>query len=419
MTRSASARRGRHRPLDGRFASRFDGRAIDGLSPAIRSPRRCSPTASISSAARSSITGRAASCRPGAEEPNALVELDARRGRSDAEPARDQVELYDGLDRAQPEPLAVARASMSAPSTTCSRRCSRPASTTRPSCGRRLRGTSVYEPRHPRAPPALASRPASPIPTATQHRYAHCDVLVVGAGPAGLAAALAAAEAGARVILCDEQAELGGSLLAEPRRRRSTARPARTGLEADGRQARGDARTSRVLPRTTAFGYYAQNFRRRWSSGVTDHLPIAGRDSPRERLWQVRAKQVVLATGAIERPLVFAGQRPARHHAGRPRAPISTATASRSGARIVVRLHGNDRAYAAALDLQKAGVDVAAIVDLRAIRTGARRRRAADRAASRSCRPRRDPARAAGCAYRSSMTRCDRHRLAAASGRPC
>ena len=69
--------------------------------------------------------------------------------------------------------------------------------------------------RDPRAPPGLGRAPHAARSRPLRQRFAHCDVLVVGAGPAGLAAALTAAEAGARVILCDEQAELGGSLLAE------------------------------------------------------------------------------------------------------------------------------------------------------------------------------------------------------------
>ena len=59
-------------------------------------------------------------------------------------------------------------------------------------------------------------RPRDPDPDRYLHRYAHCEILIVGGGPAGLAAALGASATGARVILCDEQAELGGSLLDEP-----------------------------------------------------------------------------------------------------------------------------------------------------------------------------------------------------------
>ena len=78
----------------------------------------------------------------------------------------------------------------------------------------------VYEPII-RAAAGLGRVPTAPDPDRYLQRHAHCDVLVVGAGPAGLAAALAAAEAGGRVILCDEQAEMGGSLLAEAQTRRS------------------------------------------------------------------------------------------------------------------------------------------------------------------------------------------------------
>jgi len=72
----------------------------------------------------------------------------------------------------------------------------------------------IYEPII-RAAAGLGRAPSLPDPDRYAQRYAHCDVLVVGAGPAGLGAALTAAETGARVILCDEQAEMGGSLLTE------------------------------------------------------------------------------------------------------------------------------------------------------------------------------------------------------------
>ena len=74
---------------------------------------------------------------------------------------------------------------------------------------------ALYEPLI-RATTGLGRAPSQPDPDRYESRYAHCDVLVVGAGPAGLAAALAAADGGARVVLCDEQAEFGGSLLSDP-----------------------------------------------------------------------------------------------------------------------------------------------------------------------------------------------------------
>ena len=165
--------------------------------------------------------------------------------------------------------------------------------------------TASYEPAI-RAAAGLGRAPSVPDPDRYVSRYAHCDVLVVGAGPAGLAAALAAAASGARVILCDEQAEPGGSLLAATRSPRSRAKPAQAWLaEALATLARAPRVT--LLPRTTAFGYFAHNMRRPVRARDRSPRRARRRRLPRERLWQVRAKEVVLATGAIERPLVFPG----------------------------------------------------------------------------------------------------------------
>jgi sarcosine oxidase subunit alpha len=219
---------------------------------------------------------------------------------------------------------------------------------------------ALYEPLIRRAA-GLGRAPAQADPDRYAQRFAHCDVLVVGAGPAGLAAALAAAETGARVMICDEQAEFGGSLL-------------------DGDAARIDgeteadwaawavaslAATPRVtlLPRTTAFGYFPHN-----SLGLverlTDHLADAPAGAVRERLWQVRAREVVLATGAIEQPLVFPGNDlPGVMLAGAARTYLNR-YGVRAGTRAVV-VTANDSAAGAARDLEAAGVEVATIADLR------------------------------------------------------
>ena len=162
----------------------------------------------------------------------------------------------------------------------------------------------LYEPFIRRAA-GLGEPPTQPDPDRYAQRYAHCDVLVVGAGPAGLAAALNASAGGARVLLCDEQPEFGGSLLDEPAARvdgvlasdwitavrRCTARAAQ-------RDAAAAHDGVRLFP--------AQHARPQRAH----HGALAGGrgcGQPRERLWQVRAKRVVLAAGSIERPLVFPG----------------------------------------------------------------------------------------------------------------
>ncbi|MBV9562789.1 MAG: (2Fe-2S)-binding protein, partial [Bradyrhizobium sp.] len=218
----------------------------------------------------------------------------------------------------------------------------------------------LYEPLIRRAA-GLGRAPREPDPDRYTQLYAHCDVLVVGAGPAGLAAALAAGRSGAKVIICDEQAEMGGTLLAD------------TAAMIDGASAadwlattlQGLAASANVtlLPRTTAFGWYPHNFLG-LSQRVTDHLAVKDTKWPRERLWQVRAREVVLATGAIERPLVFPGNdRPGIMMAEAARTYVNR-YGVRPGNRAVV-LTACDSAYRAALDLKAAGVEIAVVADLR------------------------------------------------------
>jgi sarcosine oxidase subunit alpha len=166
-----------------------------------------------------------------------------------------------------------------------------------------------------------------PDPGRYDTMHAHCDVLVVGAGPAGTAAAAEAAQSGARVILADEHPE------------------------ADG------APDVQLLTRTTVFGYFDDNYL----------LALQRRtvpDASRERIWRIRARRVVLATGAHERSIAFADN---------DRPGVMLASAARTyvnrygvlpGRRAVV-FTTNDSGHAAATDLAAAGVDIAAIVDPR------------------------------------------------------
>ncbi|MEU3486854.1 sarcosine oxidase subunit alpha family protein [Streptomyces massasporeus] len=236
----------------------------------------------------------------GVEEPNALVQLDGPC--SEGMLPATTVELYDGLS-----------------------------ATT-------LSGMGRLDP--------------APDPAVYDKKYVHTDVLVVGAGPAGLAAAAAAAGSGARVILVDDRPEPGGSLYSD------------TAWVAAVRAALDAAPEVVVLPRTTAFGSYDDNYvlalQRR-----TDHLGTAAPEGvSRQRLWHIRARQVVLATGAHERPLVFAGN-------DRPGVMLSSAVrtylnryAVVPGSRAVVSTT-NDSAYDTVADLHAAGIDIAAVVDAR------------------------------------------------------
>lgn len=219
---------------------------------------------------------------------------------------------------------------------------------------------SIYEPMIRRAA-GLGRAPRAADAARYAHVYAYCDVLVVGAGPSGLTAALAAASAGARVIVADEQGELGGSLL-------SDVSANIEGKSASSWVAETLAELSTypdvlLMPRTTAFGWYPHNFLG-LCERVSDHLGEPPAGLPRERLWQVRAKEVVLATGAIERPLPFPdNDRPGIMMAEAARSYVNR-YAALPGTRAVVAT-ATDSAYSVALDLQATGIEIAAIVDIR------------------------------------------------------
>lgn len=192
-----------------------------------------------------------------------------------------------------------------------------------------------------------------------EHRNAHCDVLIAGAGPAGLMAALAAAKAGARVLIADEQNEFGGRLLAS-----SAEIDGLASAEWVAQCVRQLARFENVtlLPRATVFGYYDHNFLA-IAERLTDHVALTERGPLRQRLWRVRARQVISAQGAFERPLVFCNN-------DRPGVMLASAVLTyikRYGVlpgRNAVVFTNNDSAYATALELSRSGASVV-IVDSR------------------------------------------------------
>lgn len=200
----------------------------------------------------------------------------------------------------------------------------------------------------------------APDPDRYEQCHAHADVVVVGAGPAGLSAAMRAGEEGRRVLLIEQESATGGSLNWQ-------------GGEIGGRPGRDwaqeiTARLDRmpnvtVLTRTTVAGYYDHNVLTVLER-CTDHLTPAARKGPRQRLWKIRAGEVVLATGAIERPLVFPdNDRPGVMLASAVQRYVSQYGVA-PGKRILFHVN-NDGAYEAVADCRAAGVEVAAIVDVR------------------------------------------------------
>ena len=306
----------------------------------------------------------------GAEEPNALVQL-GEDPRTDPNQRATQIELFDGLTaKAQhcwPSlefdlSEAVGLASRLIPSGFYYKTFMWPS-------------WKLFE-KPIRHAAGLGRAPRLPDPDRYDKTFAHCDLLVVGAGPAGLAAALAAGRSGARVLLVEQDSRLGGSLLSAP----ETLIEGASALEWI---AAAEAELSampevRILKRTTCFAYYDHGLLGLLEK-VTDHYAPRERPAhlPRQRLWKVRARQVVLATGAIERPLVFRDN-------DRPGIMLASAASSyvkrwavKPGTRALV-FTNNEGGYRAALDLKSQGVDLAAVIDLRLAASGPLSERARD-----------------------------------------
>ena len=293
----------------------------------------------------------------GSSEPNALVTV-GRGGRAEANTRATVQELYDGLEAVSQNRWPSLDRDIGALNGLLS-----------PFLGAGFyyktfmwpKGfwDKLYEPFIRRAA-GLGRASYEADPDGYDKSWAHCDLLVVGAGPAGLAAALSAGRAGARVILADEGTRPGGTLLAE------TARIAGEPAPAFARDIAAELAALpnvRLLTRTTVFGWYDSNVFGAVER-VQKHVAIPDPRRPVERLWRIVAREAILATGAEERPLVFGGNdRPGVMMAGAMRAYLNR-WAVAPGHRPAV-FTNTDAGYALAADLEAAGIEVAAIVDPR------------------------------------------------------
>ncbi len=216
----------------------------------------------------------------------------------------------------------------------------------------------VYEPAIRRAA-GLGRLSGEPDPDASEKAFGFCDLLVIGAGPAGLMAALTAGRAGARVILADEDFLLGGRLNAE--------RTEVGGVSGGDWAAAAVAELAamprvRLMPRTTVTGAYDGGTYGALER-VSEHLGDRPADAPLHCFWRIAARRAVLAAGAIERLTAFPGNdRPGVMLAGAVRAYANRwAVAPRRAAVFTV----GDDGWRTAADLAAAGVEVTALIDAR------------------------------------------------------
>ncbi|MFY9240486.1 MAG: sarcosine oxidase subunit alpha family protein [Roseovarius sp.] len=194
-------------------------------------------------------------------------------------------------------------------------------------------------------------------PDTYEKRNAFCDVLVIGGGVAGLSAALAAGRSGAAVILVEQDFDLGGALLSDPVGQDGDAFVKNVRAELDAME------NVRILTRTTAFGAYDGDVYG-LVERVSDHFRAPENHQVRQRFWMIRAGRSVLATGAIERPLVFGGNdKPGVMLAGAAKTYLNR-FAVLVGEQVIVTTN-NDSAYEVAADMAKAGAQVT-LVDMRA-----------------------------------------------------
>lgn len=209
----------------------------------------------------------------------------------------------------------------------------------------------------------LGSAPKETDGDRYEYAYAFCDVLVAGGGIAGLQAALAAASGGARVMLLEQTPHWGGRAPVDGDV--IDGQPAETWVK-NAVQALGKMPNVTMKARTMAAGVYDHGYVLA-EERIADHTPGDGR--PKKRLWRIRTQRIVAATGALERPLSFAGNDvPGVMLASAVRDYVVNWGVSLGDRTVVVT--NNDDAYRTAIALKEAGLAVPCIVDARASANG-------------------------------------------------
>lgn len=217
----------------------------------------------------------------------------------------------------------------------------------------------LYEPMIRKAA-GLGSISFEPDPDQYDKGFRHCDLLIIGAGPSGLAAALTAARAGLDVILADEDFTLGGRLLSETF---GVGDQSGSDWAAAALAELASLPNVRIMSRTTVIGAFDHGIYGAVER-VSDHLARPDAGKPRQILWRIYSKRALLCAGATERPIVFENNdRPGIMLAGAMRSYANRWAAT--PAQQVAVFTNNDDGHRSAQDLQAKGVKVSAVIDTR------------------------------------------------------
>ncbi|MBD1135319.1 sarcosine oxidase subunit alpha family protein [Pelagibacterales bacterium SAG-MED47] len=210
----------------------------------------------------------------------------------------------------------------------------------------------------------LGKSPTKPDPDIYEHKYIHCDVLVIGSGIAGIMAAKTAAKSGLQTLMVDEKSNLGGSTIYQNSENfKINNQNSGSWLEKEINEIK-KLENLEIKTRTSVAAYHGYNFLLA-RENITDHLPIEQRkNKTRHKLLKIRAKKVICATGSIERPLVFDNN-------DRPGILLSSAIKRYADLFGVacgeknILLTNNDSAYETAISLFQKGIKIEAIIDNR------------------------------------------------------
>ena len=297
----------------------------------------------------------------GSEEPNAIVQLHKDKAKTEPNIRATQIEIFEGLEAASQNCWPSVNFDISEINNFFSPIL--PAGFYYKTFMWPAKFWEKYE-YFIRKSAGLGISPTKRDPDLYDHKYYHCEILIIGSGPAGLTAAMIAAKSGKKILLVDEKPEHGGSLVGSNNEVTNIDNKTPKEWIQKTYSELLKNKNIKILNRTTVAAYHNYNYLIMMQN-LTDHLNENDKKNKiRQRLWKVRAKKVIIATGSIERPMIFDCN-------DRPGIMLSSAVRKylnhygvKCGNNVVI-FSNNDDAYETALSLHNKGVKINTIIDIR------------------------------------------------------